>query len=200
MVGGGGCSRGRASLLFVAWALVVSSRRVPPLDEGAVAHRGILIEQGSVLTVCPAAAAVSVPDSFPLSLFSPNAEHIGFAVATIIVSLPLGHLIAVDRDVADADVVVSHVSPAQHILIGDRPGRHSTRRLAHSQPPQCCCYETAVPTNTHGWSISPLARFPLVTVACLFSLLFAMFATLDAFDWLLFKPLPSTDPPEARVS
>ncbi|CAM9177600.1 unnamed protein product [Ectocarpus sp. 8 AP-2014] len=31
------------------------------------------------------------------------------------------------------------------------------------------------------------------------SLLFAMFATLDAFDWLLFKPLPSTDPPEARL-
>lgn len=28
------------------------------------------------------------------------------------------------------------------------------------------------------------------------SLLFAMFATLDAFDWLLFKPLPPTDPPE----
>ncbi|CBJ30972.1 conserved unknown protein [Ectocarpus siliculosus] len=31
------------------------------------------------------------------------------------------------------------------------------------------------------------------------SLLFAMFATLDAFDWLLFKPLPSTDPPEVKL-
>eukprot|EP00752_Nemacystus_decipiens_P009870 g8806.t2 len=31
------------------------------------------------------------------------------------------------------------------------------------------------------------------------SLLFAMFATLDAFDWLLFKPLPPTDPPEVKL-
>eukprot|EP00903_Cladosiphon_okamuranus_P021797 g20043.t1 len=31
------------------------------------------------------------------------------------------------------------------------------------------------------------------------SLLFAMFATLDAFDWLLFKPLPPTDPPQVKL-
>lgn len=40
--------------------------------------------------------------------------------------------------------------------------------------------------------------FVLLLAACVssVSLLFAMFATLDAFDWLLFKPLPPTDPPE----
>lgn len=41
----------------------------------------------------------------------------------------------------------------------------------------------------------PTTRTTTTTTATC-SLLFAMYATLDAFDWLLRKPLPSKDPSE----